>query len=229
MTPSRPRTLRAAATLLACAALAAGTVACGGDDETPTAGGAESAAPPAATTAPATPATPAPPAETTEPGTGGPVELAGGTTRLRLDPAVASALRAAGVEVAPVGGARRAAGTIELPVTGGAIERQTNEGEVRHAGGLELRAAGQALRLEDFVVDPAADVLTAEVAGRRVPLFSLDAPLPVVTEDEVRLGDVVARISPAAAPRLDEQLGGLGVLREGLRFGELEIRAQQAG
>jgi hypothetical protein len=83
-------------------------------------------------------------------------------------------LAAAGVRIAPIGGATGTDARFTFPITGGRIDVDPLSGRIEHRGGLRIRAGGSEVTATDLVIRPARGVLTAEVSGRRVPLFSVD-------------------------------------------------------
>lgn len=205
-------------------AVALGLGACGGGDDS---GAGQASTPGTATTSPPTtggsPATPAPAPEERRS-----FDVTGGTTAFEFPAAVASVLSAAGIELRPVAPARQGdGGVIELPITAGRFTAGSPAGEIRHTGGIEIAVAGQSARATDLVLQPGRDVVTAEVAGRRVPLFAAGFGRAAVTDDAVRFEDVDARLSPEVVAQLDERLGGGGVLRAGLPLGQLDVRAER--
>ena len=209
--------------------LAAG---CTGDDSpTPAAGGTPSTV---ATSAAPTSPTPAPTSPGGATGTGGGTgtggatadataavrlsNLSGESTRLRIDESFTTALRALRVELQPTGRAQventGGATTFVFPVTGGQVSldpdgRERLSGTVEHRGGLRLSALGRTATVENLVLDAGQDQLTAEVAGRRVPLLPIDASDAriIVQGNTVTVTDDGISLEGEAAQRLADQLG----------------------
>ena len=203
------RHLRSGAALLAAGTLAAGS-ACGGDErpepDQPAADQAEQRADA--------------PAET-------PTQIAGGRTTLRLDATLRRVLDLAGVEVAPAGQARRTERGVAFPITGGRLDLGAVTGRVEHAGGLRFAVGGRGLEATELVVEPGEQRVTAQVAGRRIPILSLDPGRPRVapTGDTVVLPASVG-LAREAAQALNDRLG-VGVFRAGLPLGEATVSARR--
>ncbi len=98
--------------------------------------------------------------------------LAGGTTTLKLDAAVAKALTGAGVRVSPVAPAR---GGVNFPITGGTLDSGNPRGTIEHSGGLRFAAGGKSLTARNFVVKLGKrSTLSGRVGNSRVTLLTLD-------------------------------------------------------
>ena len=132
--------------------------------------------------------------------------LAGGTTTLKLDSAVAKALSGAGVRVAPIAPAKSG---VRFPITGGTLDSSTARGTINHSGGLRFSAGGRSLTARAFTVKLARrDTLTARVGDARVTLLELDTSR--------------ARITRADALN---QAFGTAAFTEGLLLGTATVQA----
>lgn len=192
-----------------------------------------SSAPPA-TGAPASPDASAP-AASAPASSGGAVSfssLTGTETRLTIDGTFLSTLQTLGVSLEPDGGASvdKADGktTFVFPVTGGDATLDPSgsdpfTGTVQHRGGLKLSALGRSVTIDGLVLDGGKDQLTADVAGREVPLLPLSpGDAKVTTEDgSATLRDDAVSLSPAAANDIAKSLG-LPTLPQ-LTFGALQV------
>ena len=156
-----------------------------------------------------------------------PTEIVGGRSVLKLDRDLERVLNAAQVELAPVGAAEDVAGGIALPITTGELDIDTPSGVIEHAGGLEFSAFGASVRAEDLRMRPDDGVVTANVAGERIPLLDTELGRPEVVEtsntivlpSEVRIGD-------QAVTALNDALG-VEVFEGGLRLGRLTASAER--
>lgn len=193
-------------TLIACVALAATATACGGDDQSTAA---------ADTTA----SSPGEPPEAA-------MELTGGRTVLKLDPALKRALDAAHVNLQPTGEATAVAGGIALPISAGRLDIDTPSGTIQHAGGLKFTLLGRTFEADNLLLRPQDGVVTARVNGERVPLFGADIGQPRVidTSDTVVLPSDVS-IGDAAVKSINDALGA-DVFHGGLHLGRLTASAQ---
>jgi hypothetical protein len=106
-----------------------------------------------------------------------------GRTTVALSSGFVSALGSLGVTPGTVGPTRLYSGTVDFPVTGGAIDLDTAAGQILHSGGLTLTAGSTEVVLQSFIIDTtgAAPVITGLVSvdGKllgRLPLFDLALP-----------------------------------------------------
>lgn len=201
---------------MAAAAIASALVlalsACGDDD------GDDGAATPTA----------APDAEqTASGGDAGSQELTGGTTTLVVDADALGALDAAGIGLSPLGEASEQDGRFTFPITGGTLDAEAPSGRIEHAGGLRISVAGQELDARELVLEPAGDVLTAEIGGERVPLLSVDVAAAEAPEsDAPELPGSSATLSPDALDRLQQQLGTDLPIPE-VELGRVDVSAER--
>lgn len=189
--------------------LALGMAACGGDDED------------------SEPTTSAEQAESAGQPVEAPTEIVGGRSVLKLDRDLERVLDAAQVEIAPVGAAEDVPGGIALPITTGELDIDTPSGVIEHSGGLEFSAFGASVRAEDLLIKPEDGVVTANIAGERIPLLDteLDRPRVVDTSDTIVLPSDVT-IGDQAVTALNDALG-VEVFEGGLRLGRLTASAER--
>jgi hypothetical protein len=155
--------------------------------------------------------------------------LTGEETILALDSGTAKVLEDNEVTVEPVDPATAGGDGIAFPITGGEVEAETLLGTIDHSGGLEFSAGGTEVELTDFVVDTAAGTLTATTAdGAQLPTLDLDlGGLEQTTEGDVIVASgITATLSGDAAQALNDAFG-VNVFEEGLRIGDVTVRASQ--
>jgi hypothetical protein len=188
--------------------LALGMAACGGDDENE-------------------PATSAGQTESAGQSVEAPTEIVGGRSVLKLDRSLERILNAAQVELAPAGAAENVPGGIALPITTGELDIDTPSGVIEHSGGLEFSAFGTSVRAQDLRIRPEDGVVTADVAGERIPLLTTElGRLEVVeTSDTIVLPGEVS-IGDQAVTALNDALG-VDVFEGGLRLGRLTASAER--
>lgn len=144
--------------------------------------------------------------------------LTGRSTTLTVDQRAVDALSAVGIRLSPVAPGRlQPSGSdtsISFDVTGGSVTADPTgtprlTGEVQHAGGLSLSALGRSVTVDELVLDADQEALTAEVAGRRLPLLPVDlADARIEREGEaVLVTDDAVSLHPDAARALADQLG----------------------
>ncbi len=131
------------------------------------------------------------------------------------------------MQISPLGRATGADGRFRFPVTGGTLAPDTLAGRVENAGGLRFALAGARIDATDLVVRPRKGVVTAIVAGKRVPLLSMDGGRArrVAQSGSIVIPATAATLSPAAVPGLQDRLGGAS-LDGGLRLGRIQVSAQ---
>jgi hypothetical protein len=167
-------------------------------------------------------ATPSPtPAATT-------VSLTGGTTTLELDGTAWQVLDLAGVKLRAVGDADGQGATLRFPITGGTLKLSPPGGAIDHAGALSFTARGKRVRARDLIVDPARDVITAVVRGKRIPLLVLDIDLPSELPpagEEIIVDGRVTAFGTSAVVALGSVLE-VEQLADGLPLGSIRISAR---
>jgi len=205
---------RTGAVLLASCALALGSAACGDDDNDP--------------------ATSADAATTEQQGAAAPAEdsveagqpVTGGKTILDIDETALAILDVAGVRVDAIGDAAASDGRFTFPITRGSVNIDPLSGTIEHAGGLRFSAGGRNLEATDFVIRLGDDVLTAEVAGRRVPLLAVDLQqFSAPTSSSMVLPGTAAALSKDAVSALEDRLG-VELPDASVSLGRIEVSAE---
>lgn len=104
-----------------------------------------------------------------------------GRTSVKLSGDLVSALQSLGVKPGTVDPSKLRGGSVNFPVTGGAIDLKSIKGEIIHSGGLTLTAGQSQVRIQAFIIDTTgtAPVLTGLVTVNgallgRVPLFDIN-------------------------------------------------------
>lgn len=157
-----------------------------------------------------------------------PTEIAGGATRLRLDEDLEDVLGAAGVSIEPGGAASSENGAIVIPITTGELDIDTLSGRIEHDGELRFVAAGHSIAASDLRLDAGEGTMTAEVAGRRIPLLGVDLGTPRAPEtgDVIVLAGGEATLSDDMASVLNDRLG-VDVFADGVSLGEVTVDAER--
>jgi hypothetical protein len=182
----------------------------------------------AASLAVAAPASAAPAAPTTHHHSSTVKQLNDWQTTLKLDAGTAKVLKDNGVSVAPTGDAHPYGSKIAFPITGGSIDLSNLAGTIEHSGGLVFTAGDTSLGVQDFVIDTAKGVLTAEVSGTstRVPLLDLDLSGASVKPDSkgVTISGVKATLTSEAAGALNKTFG-VSLFTKGIPVGTAKVVA----
>lgn len=187
------------------AVLALAFAACGDDDETTTAADEG----------------------TTEEATSETLTLNGEDTVLALDSGTAKVLEDNKIEVAPVDPASAGDDGISFPITGGEVDSESLAGTIDHSGGLEFTAGGTSVELTDFVVDTAAETLTA-TAPDGSSLLVLDLDLSGLDRSDeggtIVLTGITAALSEDGAQALNDAFE-VDLFEGGLAIGDVTVNA----
>jgi hypothetical protein len=153
------------------------------------------------------------------------ITVTGKNTVLVLASATAQALKAASVQVSPIGPATAASGGgISFPITGGTLTKAGLKGKVTHSGGLKFTHAGKSVTATNPVLNTTLGTLFATVNGKQVPLLAVDfAKMSRTTSgSEVTAKGITSTINTAAAVLLDAKLL-VKVFTKGLPIGALTV------
>lgn len=151
--------------------------------------------------------------------------VTGGVTTLRLDPAAEKILDFAGVKLTGVGDASGRDGTLRFPVSGGKLSLPPLRGDVEHAGGLRITRKGRHVDATGLRLEPAKDVVSGVIEGRRVPLLRVDVGEPSTLAPPGR-PFVIEGNAAVIGGRVLRAVGrdaGVDVLRSGLPLGRLRV------
>jgi hypothetical protein len=159
-----------------------------------------------------------------------------GQTNVSLASSFVSDLQSKGVTPGVVGPTRLQNGVVNFPVTGGAIDLDSADGQIIHSGGLTLSFSGITLRLQSFIIDTTngAPVLTGlvDLNGKmlgRLPLFQLQLPsgvvFPLTAENGLlKLKGVNVTLTSTAAGALNSVFG-VSVFNENYEIGTANVYA----
>jgi hypothetical protein len=160
--------------------------------------------------------------------------IEGGRTAVALAASFVSALGGLGVTPGTVDPSRLKSGTVDFPVTGGALDLDTAAGQILHSGGLTLTAGQTEVTLQSFIIDTtAAPTITGLVSvnGKlvgRLPLFDLALPsgltLPLKPDyGELLVKGVGVTLDPAAAGALNSVFH-ISAFARGFNIGTANVR-----
>lgn len=221
---------RTIAILASAATVSVGASACGSSSKSSTSGSSGSSG--SSSTQAAAPAAPQPVANIPT--------LDGQSTSVKLDAGFVKALTALKVTPGVTGKAKLTGGSVRFPITGGNVKyfkpgtvSPYVQGMIMHNGsGLSLKAGGKTVKLQNFVVDPGASVLTGKVsvngktAAPSAPLFFLDGrtlePLRVTSDGRGVLQGTTVKLKAEAAALLNKTFG-ITALKPGLVIGVAKI------
>lgn len=151
------------------------------------------------------------------------------STSVTIDPALAKTLTAAGIAPAPIAPAgANAAGQVVFPGSGGGLATTTFAGAAHHTGGLSLTKGATKVELTRFIIDTRVSpaILTGEVGGNRVPVFTVDLKgvTPTVTAGTVEVNEARLVLTPQAAQLLNTTFGLDNTLTGTTAFGTAVVR-----
>ena len=159
------------------------------------------------------------------------VELAGGSTTLKLASGTATALQANGVALRPLNPARVRGDGVAFPITGGSIDPASAAGRIDHSGGLALRAGGTRVALRNFRVHVGVKraILTAQVGDDRLTALTLSLRNAKVVRNGLgtTVRGVQALLSGQAAKALNAAFD-THLFGNGLPIGKVTVRANPA-
>ena len=159
------------------------------------------------------------------------MKLGGGSTTLKLKPAIASALGDAGVKVRPVRPAAANGGGLAFPITGGTVDSATARGQIHHSGGLALSAGGTKVKLTSFTVrvGKRGASLSARAGSARIPALTLGLSNAKVRRSGLglRVTGVRAALTGTAAGALNKAFG-VSLFSRGLVIGTVTVNASPA-
>ncbi len=157
--------------------------------------------------------------------------IRGGATTLALDAAVAQALTAANISVAPIDPATASEAGIAFPITRGVLDDISGAGRLEHSGGLRIARGGASVALTDFIVTTTGrqPALTARVGNARVRIIEFDTDDVRVSPYAfgVRITGLEAELTRAAANALNDALD-TRVFARGLELGMASVDARRA-
>ena len=154
------------------------------------------------------------------------VDLAGGSTQLKLNRGTAKALGSLGVAVAPTGKASADDARIRFPISGGAIDPASAAGRINHRGGLRFSAGRKSITLKSYRVKVGAKItLSALVGGSRVRILDLSGT-PEVTRSGfgTNVSGLTAKLNNAAAKALNATFG-VHAFSKGIPLGKVRVKA----
>jgi hypothetical protein len=154
----------------------------------------------------------------------------GGRTTVTLAESFVSALSSLGVTPGTVTPTELRGAKVNFPITGGAIDLETGDGQILHSGGLTLTAGNNEVKLQSFIIDTtgAQPVITGLVVvnGKlvgRLSLFNLTPPSGVSLPLKPSYGVLETKgigvtLTAGAAAALNEVFG-IKALAGGLDIG----------
>ena len=165
--------------------------------------------------------------------------IEGGRTTVALAAGFVSALESLDVTPGTVAPTRLHNGTVDFPVIGGAIDRETAVSQTLHSGGLTLIAGKTAVTLQSFIIDTTSSPMITglvSVDGKllgRLPLFDLALPsgitLPLKLHDNrILLRGVAVTLDSAAAEALNSVFH-VSAFQGGFNIGTAKVAVDLGG
>ncbi len=152
--------------------------------------------------------------------------IAGGATKLTLDPSFLSLLKREGVTLKAKPPAKRQGNAILLPVSGGKSDPTQGKGEVEHEGQIVFAKGKRKVPLRNIELKAKRTPLFAKVGGGQLKLVSAKS----ITSAREGFGQgFVAKgltLTQKVATRLNKKLRTGKAFTEGLAVGSLKSRTQ---
>jgi hypothetical protein len=154
-----------------------------------------------------------------------------GRTTVQLSSSFISSIQGLGAIITDLHNQPLQDNSFTVRATGGAIDLTTSAGEIQHAGGLLVNAAGTIIRIQNFTLDTSnptnlvitADYIVNDHFASRIALFNVQPPptltLPLQLQSGVlQVNGLVLTLAPAAASTLNTIFGG-PVVQAGTNIG----------
>jgi hypothetical protein len=156
--------------------------------------------------------------------------IEGGRTVVTLAGSFVSALGSLGVTPGTVAPTALRGAKVNFPITGGAIDLETGDGQILHSGGLTLTAGNTEVKIQSFIIDTTTSqpaitglvVVNGKLVGR-LSLFNLTPPNGLTPPLTANHGIIDAKgigltLTATAAAALN-QVFGITALAGGLEIG----------
>lgn len=137
-----------------------------------------------------------------------PFHVTGTSTTITPTSQVAGFLASHHVTFSAIGTARVSNGAVILPIAGGRVSKSTNNGILRHTGGLKFSLGSRSVAVTHFVLiaHKTNGRLLARVGGRRITIARLiNASHTVSGRSGTLTGELT--LSAAAAHKINKRLG----------------------
>lgn len=161
-----------------------------------------------------------------------------GRTSVKLSSPFTGALADLDVAVGTIFPTELEDGSVDFPVTGGAIDLDTAAANILHSGGLTLKAGDTQVRLQSFIIDTTGKVpvitgivVVDNALVGRITLFDLTLPsgftLPLHLDNhhKLSLSGVGVWLDPGAAAALNSVFH-VSAFKGGLSVGTATVRAR---
>ncbi len=152
--------------------------------------------------------------------------IAGGTTKLNLDPSFLSLLKKNGVALKAKAPAKLKAKTIVMPVEGGKADPTTGKGEVQQEGTIVFEKGKRKVPLRDIELKAKRTPLFAKVGGSQLKVASAKKISFAREGFGSSLGATGLQLTQKVATRLNKKLRTKDLFAEGQLIGSLKSQAQ---
>jgi endonuclease/exonuclease/phosphatase family metal-dependent hydrolase len=152
--------------------------------------------------------------------------MAGGTTSLTLKKGFAKKLGANDVKLQRSGSGKIAGNTVQLDVSGGAVDAAAGQGTIQHVGGFKLKRGKSKISITKLEVDLAARAVSAKVGGTGMKLGSLTGLSVSQQGSAVDVGAVSLKLTGKAAKAVNRKLNLDGTFKAGNSMSNVSSRAQ---
>ena len=154
--------------------------------------------------------------------------LTGGATDLNLTKGFKKKLNGNDVKVLASGSGKVSNGTVELAVTGGAIDTAAGQGTIEHGGGFKLKRGKRTAAITAVKIDLADGSVTAKVANSPMKLGTLGPVSYTRNGLTVDVNSGAVKLTGKAAKRLNEKLGLNNVLKGTMSDSQSAVQVKAA-
>jgi len=152
--------------------------------------------------------------------------IGSGQTKLTLDKAFPSFLKANGITLSAKAGAKRKGKALTLPVASGNFDPATGMGEIGNQGTVALQSAKGKVPLRNVTVKAKRDTLIAKVGGSQLKVASSDERSSARSGFGTRYAAKALKLTAKAATRLNKKLRPEVPFAQGQTIGTLTSNAQ---
>src|SRR3954471_22110343 len=139
--------------------------------------------------------------------------VTGGATDLNLTNGFKKKLKGSDVKVLASGSGTVTKGSVELAVTGGAIDTAAGQGTIEHGGGFKLKRGKRTASITAVTIDLTGGAVNAKVANSPMQLGTLGPVSYARNGVNVDVSSASLKLTGKAAKRLNKKLGLHNVLK----------------
>ena len=152
--------------------------------------------------------------------------VSSGTTSLTLKKGFNKKLAKNDVKLQKSGSGKIVGKTVQLDVSGGAVDAAAGQGTLQHAGGFKLKRGKSRISITKLEVDLAARAVSAKVGGTGMKLGSLTGVSVSQQGSTVDIGAVSLKLTGKAAKAINKKLNLDGTFKAGNPMSNVSSKVQ---